>query len=446
MIDETKVFGYCLSVVQDPVEPNLIFLGTENGLYISVDYGVNWTKWTRGFPNVSTMDLKIHPRENDLIIATFGRSIYIIDDIRPLRKIAKSGAALLDQKIVAYPSPVAYHIGSKSQAGVYGAGNGYFSGQTKSLSGILTYSVNEPIKRQPADETDAASAQAAARMGGSGRSGGGFGGGGFGGGRFGMRGGDASRNVEPVKIEIFNDKGEKIRNLQDYPTAGINRTSWRLDEKGFRQPGATQERGGGQEPGGMAVFPGNYMIKYTYAGQSDSAWIEVRIDPRVKYQMNDLIARKEFVLAFQKKVDKLTEAMELIKQAQDAIDLVGKEIPAGRSEELRNLRLEQKTVKDTLDSLMNRISPERPTETQRASPAEYNLRSQVVSALSSASDGFDALSTTQKTAVELAEKELKKMLDAVDAFFTTTWPAFKETISKSSISPFNDKPYSKISW
>jgi hypothetical protein len=48
--------------------------------------------------------------------------------------------------------------------------------------------------------------------------------------------------------------------------------------------------------------------------------------------------------------------------------------------------------------------------------------------------------------VELAEKELKKMLSQIDEFFTSTWPAFKETISKSSVSPFKDKPYSKISW
>jgi hypothetical protein len=152
------------------------------------------------------------------------------------------------------------------------------------------------------------------------------------------------------------------------------------------------------------------------------------------------------VLAFQKKVDKLTAAMELIKQAQDAVDLVTKEIPSGRSEELRTLRQDTKTIKDTLAAMMNRISPERPTETQRASPAEYNLRSQVTGALSAASDGFDAISTTQKTAVDLAEKELKKMLGEVDQFFTTTWPAFKETISKSSASPFNDKPFSKLSW
>lgn len=447
LVDDTKVSGFTLCVNQDAVEPNLIFLGTEAGLYVTIDYGVTWTKWTRGFPTVPTMDLKIHPREHDLIIGTFGRSLYIIDDIRPLRTLAKQGAAQLDKIIAAYPSPVAYHIGSKSQAGVYGAGSGYFSGQTKSLSGILNYSVKEPVKRQPPAEGDQAASQTAPAAAGA-RGGGGMGSGGsgrFGGGRFGMRG-DASRNVEPVQIEIFNASGEKIRTLQDYPSAGLNRASWRLDEKGFRQPGATQDRQSGQEQGGMSVFPGKYMVKYSYSGQSDSTWIEVQIDPRVPYKMTDLVERKEYALAFQKKVDKLTTVMELIKQAQDAIDLITKELPTGRSEDVRALRQETNTIKDTLAAMMNRISPERPAETQRASPAEYNLRSQVTGALSSLSNGFDALSTTEKTAAQLAEKELKKLLDQTDLFFSTTWPAYKETISKSNISPFKDKPYTKLSW
>lgn len=447
LADDSKVSGYCLSVLQDPVVPNLIFLGTEYGLYISIDNGSNWTKWTRGYPTVSTMDLKIHPREHDLIIGTFGRSAYIIDDIRPLRMLAKQGITLLDKDIVAMESPVAYHIGSKSQAGVYGAGSGYFSGQTKSLSGILTYSIKEPVKRQPPPEGEEETAAPQTSSRGQGRFGGGGAFGGFGGsGGFGMRGGGGeSRNVEPVRIEIFNASGEKIRNLQDYPQAGINRASWRLDEKGFRQPGAMQERGG-QEPGGLAVFPGRYMVKYTYKNLSDSTWIEVKIDPRVPYRMEDLVERKEFVLAFQKKVDKLTEAIERIKQAQESVDLVMKQIPQGRSDEIRSLREETRAVQDTLNAMMNRISPERPADSQRASPAEYNLRSKVMGAMSAASDGFDKLSDMQKKTVELAETDLLKMMEKVDAFFTDTWPAFKEKIGKSPVSPFKDKPYNKLAW
>jgi len=443
IVDDTKVSGYTLCVLQDPVVPNLIFLGTEYGLWISIDSGATWSKWTRGYPTVSTMDLKIHPVEHDLMIGTFGRAAYIIDDIRPLREIAKNGPALLDQKIKAFASPVAYHIGSKSQAGVYGSGSGYFSGQTKSLSGVLNYSVGQPIKREPAPEAEA-TAQSAQGAGARGSFGGGSGRGGFGG--FGMRGGDASRNVEPVKIEIFDATGAKIRTLQDYPAAGFNKASWRLDEKGFRQPGQTAERAGGQEPGGLSVFPGKYLVKYTYGGESDSTWIEVRIDPRVPYKMQDLVTRKEYVLAFQKKVDKLGTAMELIQQAQEAVDLITKQIPAGRSEEIRALRQETKAVQDTLNAMMNRINPTRPTDTQRAKPADYNLRSKVMGAMSAISDGFDPLSDSQKRSAELAEIELLKMLNKVDDFFTNTWPQFKDKIEKSNVSPFKDKPFTKLSW
>jgi hypothetical protein len=259
-------------------------------------------------------------------------------------------------------------------------------------------------------------------------------------------GGDASRNVEPVRIEIFDAKGIKIRTLQDYPSAGFNRASWRLDEKGFRQPGGAQERAGGQEQGGLSVFPGNYMVKYSYAGSSDSTWIEVKIDPRVPYSLQDLIARKEYVLAFQKKVDKLTAAMEIIQQAQEAVDLITKQIPAGRSEDTRNLRQETKAVQDTLTAIMNRISPARATDSQRAKRSESNLRGSVTGALSAISDGFDPLSETQKRTAELAEIELNKMLARIDEFFTNTWPAYKEMIQKSQVSPFKDKPYSKLSW
>ncbi len=442
LVDDSKVFGYSLCVIQDPFEPSLIFLGTENGLCVSIDYGKTWTKWTRGFPNVSTMDLKIHPREHDLIIGTFGRAAYIIDDIRPLRQIARNGISLLEKEIHAFASPVAYHIGSKSQAGVYGAGSGFFTGQTKSLSGIFNYSIREPVKREPPADDERSTTSASGVRGGRA---GGFGGGGFGG--FGFRGGgESSRNVEPVRIDIFNTSGEKIRTLQDYPQAGINRASWRLDEKGFRQPGATQERMGGQEPGGLSVFPGKYLVKYTYRNMSDSTWMEVRIDPRINYRIADLQERKDYVLAFQKKVDKLTEAIDLVKQAQEAADLVMKQIPSGRSDELRSLREETKTVQDTLNAMMNRISPERPTDNQRASPADYNLRSRVMQAMSAASDGFDPLSGMQKRTVELAEIELLKMLNTVDLFFTTTWPAFKDKIAKSPVSPFKDKPYNQLSW
>src|SRR5690606_656628 len=65
--------NYTLCVVQDPVEKKLVFLGTENGLFVSVDEGKTWTRWTNGFPAaVPVMDMVIHQREHDLVLGTFG--------------------------------------------------------------------------------------------------------------------------------------------------------------------------------------------------------------------------------------------------------------------------------------------------------------------------------------------------------------------------------------
>ena len=93
--DKSETFGYTLSFVQDPVEKKLVFLGTENGLYFSIDEAKTWTKWTENYPSVPTMDMVIHPTEHDLDIATFGRSFYVFDDIRPLREFASSGTSSL---------------------------------------------------------------------------------------------------------------------------------------------------------------------------------------------------------------------------------------------------------------------------------------------------------------------------------------------------------------
>ena len=74
-------------IVQDHENPNLLFIGTEFGLFFTVDGGKQWTELTGGLPTISFRDVKIQRRENDLIAGTFGRGIYILDDFSPLRKI-----------------------------------------------------------------------------------------------------------------------------------------------------------------------------------------------------------------------------------------------------------------------------------------------------------------------------------------------------------------------
>jgi photosystem II stability/assembly factor-like uncharacterized protein len=76
-------------IVQDHVNPNLLFLGTEYGVYISLNQGDNWHKFSNGLPTIPVRDLAIQKRENDLVLATFGRSFYVLDDYSPLRDMTE---------------------------------------------------------------------------------------------------------------------------------------------------------------------------------------------------------------------------------------------------------------------------------------------------------------------------------------------------------------------
>lgn len=81
------VEGYALSIREDLENPNLLFLGTEFGLYVSLDKGMTWSRFTNNMPKVAVRDMVIHPRDNALVLATHGRGVIILDDITPLRQI-----------------------------------------------------------------------------------------------------------------------------------------------------------------------------------------------------------------------------------------------------------------------------------------------------------------------------------------------------------------------
>ena len=86
---DSSIKAYCHIIKQDLVNPNLLFLGTEWGLYISIDGGKNWANFKGNVPKVPVMDMVIHPRDQSLVLATHGRGIMIIDDLTPLRQLSQ---------------------------------------------------------------------------------------------------------------------------------------------------------------------------------------------------------------------------------------------------------------------------------------------------------------------------------------------------------------------
>jgi hypothetical protein len=122
-------------LVQDHVNPNLLFLGTEYGVYISVNQGDKWHKFSKGLPTISIRDLAIQKRENDLVLATFGRSFYILDDYSPLRSITDE--TLEKEAHLFNPRKALQYNQVRSGTGSSGASE--YSAKNPSYGATLTY-------------------------------------------------------------------------------------------------------------------------------------------------------------------------------------------------------------------------------------------------------------------------------------------------------------------
>ncbi|MEP5103478.1 MAG: hypothetical protein ABJQ84_02615, partial [Ekhidna sp.] len=238
IVDGNDAVSYALSIVEDPEESRLMFLGTDDGLYVSIDRGGNWTKWTEGFPTTNAYDLVIHPEEHDLVIGTFGRAIWVMDDIRPLREIAKNGKSTLDKKLKVYSPPAAYVASNQQPKGSRFGGDALFNGENRPYGAMLSYSINRPEEKKEEMVEE-------------------------------KKGKKKKKSDEPKEEEKNEEKvsydsliveilkgDEVIRTLKSKAPKenGLHRTFWYMDEKGSNFM-SRRDRRGNREPGGVTVLP-----------------------------------------------------------------------------------------------------------------------------------------------------------------------------------------------
>ncbi|MCB0665056.1 MAG: hypothetical protein KDC80_04505 [Saprospiraceae bacterium] len=133
-ISHAEIDGYAHVIRQDLVNPDLLFLGTEFGLFISLDGGKSWKQFDNNLPGVSVRAMAIHARDHALVIATHGRGIYIIDDITPLRKITPG---IVDNTLTFLELPPSVIKLPKTGRPFGGAGN--FVGENPSQSALIAY-------------------------------------------------------------------------------------------------------------------------------------------------------------------------------------------------------------------------------------------------------------------------------------------------------------------
>ena len=132
----SELSGYALSVLQDPVDPALLFLGTEFGLFVSVDGGDSWTRFTAGVPTVSVMDMAIQERENDLVLGTHGRSVYVLDDYSALRGLKESD---FGQRLKILSATPGQQYDSGQTPSTRFTGSGEFRAENESYGVMLTF-------------------------------------------------------------------------------------------------------------------------------------------------------------------------------------------------------------------------------------------------------------------------------------------------------------------
>jgi photosystem II stability/assembly factor-like uncharacterized protein len=232
-------------LVQDPVQRNLLFAGTEFGLYATFNGGLNWLKIKGSLPTISIRDLKIHTRENDLVIATFGRGIYILDDMAPLRQLSEDWLAteggMLPVREALWYIPRSY-LGFEGHKGDQGAG--YFQTPNPDFGALLTYYIRDDIKtkkqlRQEKEKEAAAKKQLL--------------------GFPSWEDAEKEETEQPARclVHITNEKGLLVRKL-DVPAAkGLHRVAWDL-----RHPVRDPIVSGGQSGQvGFLVLPGKYQAQ-----------------------------------------------------------------------------------------------------------------------------------------------------------------------------------------
>jgi photosystem II stability/assembly factor-like uncharacterized protein len=227
------VRGYAHVVKEDPQNPRLLYVGTEFGLWISLDGGASWAEFKGGtFPPVAVRDLAFQARDRDLVVATHGRGLWIIDDMTPLRSLA---AADLSRELVFLDTrPVQQRIQGN---GGWAEGDAHFSGPNPPAGAVISYY-------------------------------------------------QRTRHVfGRLKLEILDADGHVVDTLPAGTRKGINRVVWTMQVKPPRVPTAAQAAFSSTQ--GPRVVPGTYLVRLTKNGQVYERRLEVGLDRRATFTVDD---------------------------------------------------------------------------------------------------------------------------------------------------------------
>jgi photosystem II stability/assembly factor-like uncharacterized protein len=289
--------GGIVNVIREhPRNLNLLFVGTERGAYFSIDRGESWVKFKNDFPIVPVDDIAVHPRENDLIFGTHGRSIWILDDITPLEQMTKE---VLDSPAFLFEMRQAMMFNPYNHKG--NLGQKFYVAPNPPRGAMISYYLKEEAK-----------------------------------------GG--------VEVTIEDSAGQKIVELRGTRNAGINRITWDLRHTvPFTQGEQVDRRFRARAP---YVLPGEYRVTLKVAEQEMTKGIKVEGDPRVDVSFADRKAQHDALMnilelypllsatssASDRLKNGIDQQVEVLKKVKDVPGVVSEKIKA-LSEEIEDIRI-----------------------------------------------------------------------------------------------------------
>ena len=293
-LQENGVQGYAHVIKEDTVDSKLLFVGTEFGLWISVDGGQHWAQYKGSdFPEVAVRDIVVHPRASDLVLATHGRGIWIIDDISPLRALTPDLMAK-DATLVEGPPAIQY----LNANGGWPQGDASFIGPSRPTDAFIDYYQKH-------------------------------------------------RHIfGDLKIEIFDQDGKLVDTVPGSKHRGLNRAQWSMRLKPPIVPPAASALFAAAQ--GPRVLPGTYTIKMTKGEQTYTEVLKVVLDPRAKFTVDDRKAQFELIMKLDRMLGHMSYAVSAIEGVRDAAVARSAKLP--EKDALRGRLRQLSTDLDTLRS------------------------------------------------------------------------------------------------
>ena len=365
------VKGYAHVVKEDIVNRNLLFVGTELGLWVSLDGGTQWAQYKGGeFPNVAVRDLAIHPRDKDLIIATHGRGIWIIDDITPLRSLTAELLAKDAAFIEARPTVQRVPAG-----GGWVNGDASFSGPNPTDEAVITYYQQK-------------------------------------------------RHIfGDLKIEVL-DSGEKVvATIPSSKRRGLNRATWSMRLKAPRVPTAASAAFGATT--GPRVLPGTYTVKMTKDKNIYTTQLVVTGDPRVKHTAEDRKSQFDLAMKLYNLLGDMTFAVDRINGVRLGLAQRAQKLSASDP-----LLAKLRTAQNEIDELRKKIVA---TKEGGAITGEERLRENLADLYGNVNNYEGRPSQAQVDRADAIARELADVVKSFDAWIAKELPALNTELEKGSL-------------